>query len=100
MFRESYVNKYELLRRLLFPIELNGTVVSLGCRMVKGGTTPPVASISPGTQKIKTTPKSFQNPDISPRFLIISSLTGTRGESSRLEKRQFFLCREMFTHQL
>lgn len=93
MFRESYVNKYVLLRRLVFPTAFNGTVVSLSRRMVKRGTVLPAAvSLSPGTQKNPKNSKSFQNPDVSPRFLTISSARGTRQEGSHLEKRQFFLC--------
>lgn len=87
MFRESYVNKYMLLRRLLFPIEFNGIVVSLGCWMVKGGTVlPAVASVSPGTQKNAKPPKSFQT-----RFLMISSEAGTRQKGILLEKKAILL---------
>lgn len=92
MFRESYVNKYMLLRRLLFPIEFNGIVVSLGCWMVKGGTVlPAVASVSPGTQKNAKPPKSFQTSDISTRFLMISSEAGTRQKGILLEKKAILL---------
>lgn len=98
MFRESYVNKYMLLRRLLFAIEFNGIVVSLGCWMVKGGTVlAAVASVFLGTQKNAKPPKSFQTSDISTRFLMISSVTGTRQKGIHLEKKQFFFCQEMFT---
>lgn len=52
------------------------------------------------SKKSKKPPKCLQTPDISPRFLMIASVTGTRREGSHLEKKQFFLCREMFTCEL
>lgn len=75
-----------LQTRTQLPTAFNGAALSLSCWTVERGSVcplwPPKNEKKTTTKSIKK-PQSIQNPDISPRFLMISSVTRTRREGKK-----------------